>query len=333
MDENTGKFLAQQLYPDIKNWIATCARTLKTPIKKAHAPHCTSLSSLLNALNTKQIYADTWVTLECKPSLFGPFLRRHFLPAVIGHHTSMRLGPPLVGDNPFLAMMGQVTTHLKPVGLFPPIGDNMYQICLYPKDANVVGMIGVVPGVSELVEYIPAVASSKNTAFCGTPCRVQGIIRQVPAKLFTDIGVPVERWEECRQAGNIWFLDLSLEEAESEPLGDATAGEMWGAMYASGHLEIKEGHLALRAIVENIQDILRDNKFDPYVTRNQAGRREILVYSKGIRVVFDTTFRYSLSTWTPRLGLIIRETENSLARYAHPLCRVLHIHASPSRWR
>ena len=38
MNKDTGKFLAQQLYPDLKNWIPTLYRRLKAPLAKLRAP-------------------------------------------------------------------------------------------------------------------------------------------------------------------------------------------------------------------------------------------------------------------------------------------------------
>ncbi|WPC75915.1 hypothetical protein [Vibrio porteresiae] len=287
MDENTGKFLTQQLYPDLKNWIPALYRRFKTPLDKLRAPIFSSPSDLLNALKSNQVKPDSWVTLECKPSMFGPFLRNHFITPFIGHHTSMRLGPPLVAENPVMAIMGQATSHLKPVGMYPPIDDDLYQICLYPSDATVCGMIGLIPGVNDLVEYLPAVSNGKNLSFCGMSCNVRGVVRQIDPKLLTDIGVPIEQYEELRQSGDIWFLDLSVDESEVEPHGEAVTTEMWGGLYASGHIEIRDGELKVDPLVDGMVESIKKVGFEPHVTQNQAKRREITVYAQGIRAVID----------------------------------------------
>ena len=288
MDANTGKFIAQQLYPDLKTWIATFAKKLTTPVKKAKSPLFKTPSDILNALKANKLQPDGWVTIECKPFQFGPFLRNHFLSPIVGSRTDMRLGPPLASNHPIMAIVGQVTSHLKPVGLYPPIDDDLYQICLYPSDSNICGMVGLMPGVNNLIEYIPAVTSAKNLTFSGVSCHAKGIVRQVSPKLLTDVGAPIEKWEELRQEGKIWFLDLSSEDSECTPLGEAVTTEMWGAMYASGHLEIKSGKLKLQSIVDGTADALKSQGFDPHVTQNQAGRQEIMVFSKGIRALIDT---------------------------------------------
>jgi hypothetical protein len=282
MDATTGKFLAEQLYPDLKNWIPSLFRRMKAPLQKLRAPTYRSPSDLLNALKAHQVQADSWVTLECRPSMFGPFLRNHFITPIIGHHTGMRLGPPLVSKNPYMSIMGQVTSHLKPVGIYPPIDDGLYQICLYPSDASVCGMVGLIPGINDLVEYIPAISSGKNLTYCGVSCNVKGIIRQVDPKLLTDVDVPIEKYEEFRQSGHIWFLDLSEEETEIEPCGDADTTEMWGGLYASGHIEIRDGELRVDPLVEGMAELIRKAGFEPDVMQNQARRKEITVYARGI---------------------------------------------------
>lgn len=262
-------------------------RYFKTPLDKLRAPVFNSPSDLLNALKSNQIKPDSWVTLECKPSMFGPFLRNHFITPFVGHNTNMRLGPPLVADNPWMAMMGQATSHLKPVGMYPPIDDDLYQICLYPADSTVCGMIGLIPGINQLVEHLPAVSNGKNLSFCGINCNVRGVVRQVDPKLLSDIGISIEQYEELRQSGDIWFLDLTADEAEIEPHGEAVTTEMWGGLYASGHIEIREGQLKVDPLIEGMAESMRTAGFEPHVIQNQAKRKEITVYAQGIRAVID----------------------------------------------
>ena len=287
MNANIGNFLAQQLYPDLKTWVATLAKKLITPVKKAKASFFKTPSDILNALKANKLQPDSWVSLECKPFQFGPFLRNHFLSPLVGSRTDMRLGPPLASNHPIMAIISQATSHLKPVGLYPPIDDDLYQICLYPSDSNICGMVGLMPGVDKLIEHMPAVASAKNLTFSGVSCYAKGIVRQVSPKLLTDIGAPIEKWEELRQEGNIWFLDLSIEDSECVPLGDVVTTEMWGAMYASGHLEIKSGELKLQSIIDGTADAFKSNDFVPHVTQNQAGRQEFMIFSKGLRALID----------------------------------------------
>ena len=97
MDKETSKFLAQQLYPDLKSWLSSIGSKLSGPIRKARAEIFRSPTHLLNSLKAGSIKDGELVTLECKPSLFGPFLRTHFLSPFVGFKPDMRLGPPLVG--------------------------------------------------------------------------------------------------------------------------------------------------------------------------------------------------------------------------------------------
>jgi hypothetical protein len=207
---------------------------------------------------------------------------------IIGHHTEMRRGPHIQSDNPILGMFGQILSHLKPVGIYPPIDDDLYQICLYPSDAVVFGMIGLFPGLNKMVEYIPAVTSSKHLTFNNMPCVVQGIVRQVEPKLLTDIGAPIERWEELRQTGDIWFLDLTDDYSEVNPIDDGVTPEIWGGLYASGHIEIVNGELNQKLLHDGMADAIGSAGFEPYITQNEAARKEIMIYGVGIRAVIDT---------------------------------------------
>ena len=288
MDKNTASFLAQQLYPDLKNWLASLAKFMRTPVKKATAKVFRTPASLLDALKKNEVQPDEWITLECKPSNFGPFLRSHFMSPIIGHHTGMRLGPQIQSAHPYMGIVGQITSHLRPVGIYPAIDDDLYQICLYPSDAVAFGMMGLLPGTNKIIEYIPAVCSSKHLTFSNMPCNVRGIVRQVSPKLLTDIGIPIERWEELRQSGDIWFLDLTDDYAEVNPIGSATTTEIWGGLYASGHIEIANGALQIKPLIDGMADSIKSAGFQPYVTKNEAGRGEFLIYSSGIRAVIDT---------------------------------------------
>lgn len=288
MSDKWVEFLSEQLYPDLKSWSASLFRRMVNPVKKARSLKFHSINALIDALKKNIVTADEWVTLECKPSLFGPFLRTPILSTFIGHHTSMRLGPPIISDNPMLGMFGQITTQLKPVGIYPPIDNDLYQLCLYPSDANAYGMMGLVPGINELVPNLVAVANLRNIAHCNVPCHARGIVRQVSPQLLIDIGVTIERWEELRQAGGIWFLDLAADDSEVVPISEATTIEMWGGLYANGHIEIESGELKVGGLLDGMVEALRTIGFEPNVTQNKAGNREYLIYAQGIRILLYT---------------------------------------------
>lgn len=287
MNEETGKFLANQLYPDLKNWIPTLYKQISAPFKKAISPVYNSINELQIALKNNELEPNSWITLKCKPFTFGPFLRNHFLTPIIGLNTEMRLGPRISHNNPIMAIFSQVTTHLKPVGLYPPIDNDLYQICLYPTDANICGAIGLLPKVNNLVTYLPALTNSKNLNFCGLNCRIKGILRQIDPKLLTDLNIPIEKYEELRQKGDTWFIDLSTSESEVDPY-DATVTEMWGGLYATGHIEILDGQLKLKPLVDGLFETIKDAGYTPTIQPNKAGSKEITIFAKGIRAVIGT---------------------------------------------
>jgi len=288
MNDSVTNFLAQQLYPDLKNLVATLTNKLKTPVKKANAKVFKSPADLLSALKVNELKENQWVTLESKPSMFGPFLRNHFLSPIIGHNTEMRLGPVIQSEESIMGMLGQMTTHLKPVGIYPLIDDDLYQICLYPSDAKAFGVIGLMPGIDRLINYMPAVCNSKHLTFCNMPCNIQGIVRQVSPKLLSNIGVPIEKYEELRQSGDIWFLDITDDYSEIVPTGDAITTEIWGGLYASGHIEVNDGELQLSPLIDGMVESFRSSGFEPYVNQNKAGRKEFHIYGKGIRAIIDS---------------------------------------------
>ncbi len=288
MNKNTGQFLAQQLYPDLKVWLTSLGRKLRNPIRKAKAEVFDSPSELLNSLRAGLVKNNDLVTLECKPSSFGPFLRSHFLSPLVGSRTDMRLGPPLVGANPLIAMMAQTTSHLKPVGLYPPINPDVAQCCLYPSDTTACGFVGLFPGIDQLVEYLPSLLASRHTPYCGMACHITGVVRFADPKLLLDSGVSLEDYEEMRQAGQVWFLDATGDESECNPLDDATTTELWGGLYASGHLEIVSGSVGVNRVVEAMRDAMVAAGFEPQVTQNKAGRKEVMIYGHGIRGIVET---------------------------------------------
>jgi hypothetical protein len=289
MGDEAVKFLTNQLYPDIKSWSASLARFLTIPIKKANSPHLRSPSELLEALKLNHISVDSWVTLDCKPSAFGPFLRTHMMSPIHGMSTDMRLGPSIISDNPIMGLMAQMMTNLKPVGLYPSVSEDISQICLYPTDAEAFGFVGMMPDISNLIQYIPAVVSPKKMLHLGSASTVQGIIRCATPKMMREVGISQEIWEELRQAGSLWYLDLLSEGTTIAPHGEAVVPEMWGALYASGHIEF-EGELQLKPLIDGMAESLRMPDKEIQCIQNQAARKEFLLYGKGIRAVIDSQY-------------------------------------------
>jgi hypothetical protein len=173
--------LVRQIYPDAKAWLTSIGRWIKKTHRNITTEIFQSPGTLLDALNKNLIKDGDRVTIECKPSLFGPFLRSHFLSPIIGNHTGLRLGPPLQAPNPIMGMMAHITSQLTPVGLYPSIDENTNQACLYPVDTPAMGFTGLLPGVNDLVKYLPALLAPRHTAFCNMGCNITGTIRMVSA--------------------------------------------------------------------------------------------------------------------------------------------------------
>jgi hypothetical protein len=172
--------------------------------------------------------------------------------------------------------------------LYPPLDEGLSQACLYPSDSKTFGFIGLMPGVSNMVQYVPAILSSRHTPYCNMPCHVTGVIRLIDMHSLTNAGFSPEIYEEIRQSGNIWFLDATHEDSECNPLGEAVTTELWGGLYSSGHLEIVSGSLKHARVIEAFRSALESEGLKPQVSSNSAGRQKFLLFAKGVRICIDS---------------------------------------------
>ena len=280
--------LASMLYSDAKCWIASLGGRVQKLVHKMRMKRFESPAALISAIRQHEIESGEQVRVRCKPARFGPFLRRHFLTPLVGHHTAHRIGPPLLSQNPVLGLLAQATSHLIPVGLYPPLDDDVNQVCLYPPDASACGFIGLVPGVNELVPHFYALMSSQYGQCFGTPCWTTGVVRYIDASTLMSAGFSLEDHEVIRQSGRVWFLDGTGDESEVEPTDDVLDDGLWGGLYASGHLELAGGALQVSPVVEAIRGAFEAEGFENQLSRNRAGRREIAIFAKGIRATIDT---------------------------------------------
>lgn len=308
------KELVRQIYPDAKAWLTSIGKWLKKSYAKITTETFKSPEALLYALSNNLVKDGDRVTIECKPSLFGPFLRNHFLSPMIGNHTSLRLGPPLQAPNPIMGMMAHITSQLTPVGLYPSIDEYTNQACLYPIDTPAMGFTGLFPGVNQLVTYIPALLASRHTAFCNMESHVTGNIRMVSAHQLRESGFSPEICEEIRQIGLIWFLDATDDDSECSPLGEAITTELWGALYASGHFEIADGQLQIAHAVDAFRDALVEEGYEPFVDQNRAGRKEIMLFAKGFRMCIDTQSPLYSFHMDGDLSLAFKQSRNKFDR-------------------
>ena len=144
--------LSGALYEDMKSWAVSAATKLVRVYKKATVRSFSSPAELLHAAAAGDLERGQEVRVDCKIAPAGPFLSSHYLMPFVGSHTSMRLGPPLQAPNPIMGMMAQATSHLIPVGLYPPIAAGVEQVTLYPPDAAACGFVSILPGVNDLVQ-------------------------------------------------------------------------------------------------------------------------------------------------------------------------------------
>jgi hypothetical protein len=108
-------------------------------------------------------------------------------------------------------------------------------------------------------------------------------------------GFSLEDHEVIRQAGQIWFIDATGEESNADSIKDTSKTELWGGLYASGHLEIKEGILEVDKLIDAIRLGIEQEKIKTKLAQNQAGRMEVLLFSRGFRATIDTHYPlYSL---------------------------------------
>lgn len=233
--------LTKELYGDFKTLLVSAWQASRAFIASASLLRYESPVQVLDAAKRGEIVDGQTILLEAKPSPFGPFLRDHFVMPAVGPRLGMRRGPPIVHAHPMIALAAQAMSHYRPVGLYPPASEGVSQGCLYPSDAGTCGFIGVVnsmPGGSALSTHLPALFASRHTPYFNMPCHVKGVLRLLSEATFVDAGFPIEGYQSLRAAGEVWFLDVTGDESTCKPLGDAVTSELWGGLYASGHIEV-----------------------------------------------------------------------------------------------
>lgn len=283
------KELAPILYSDLKSWMGSLGVKVKQIYSRAKLKSFANPQEILVAIDAKELNAGDQIQINTVPAPFGPFLRRHFLTPIVGMHTSQRLGPRISSGHPAMDILTQASTHLIPVGLYPLISEDIHQCCLYPPDASACGFISIIPGVRDLVPYLFALFASDHTQHYGNPCKITGILRFVDAATLVSAGFTLEEHEALRQAGNVWFIDATGEKSEVIPLHQHEYSGLWGGLYASSHLEIGSGELAIAKVLDVFRAAFEEEGFKGSVHRNQAGRREIALCAEGIRATIDST--------------------------------------------
>jgi len=162
------------------------------------------------------------------------------------------------------------------------------QACLYPSNAQACGMLGLIPGVGDLVPYVPALLAERHSSQYGIPSWITGIVKRIDSSALAEAGFTTEDQEVIRQSGDIWFLDATNDDSRLYSIAESEPTQLWGGLYASGHLEVVSGSLAVASLVSAFEAALAVEGFPSKVSQNQAGRREIVLYAKGLRVTLDS---------------------------------------------
>jgi hypothetical protein len=281
--------LTDDLYRDFKMWLASLYPWLKRQHRRVTADTYSSPAALLDAVKRGLAQDGDLVTLECKPSPFGPFLRDHFLSLL----PQYRGGPELVSVHPALAFLGNATSHLSPVGVFPPIGNGVTQVCLYPSDAPTCGLTGLIPEINDLVTYLPAVLADRYAPLWHRPCRIRGELCLVTMDAVTTAGIQVEAYVELLQSGRVWCLDATTDDSDCRPLTDNSLPPLWGGLLASGHMELAPGSLLVKDVVQAVKAAMQSAGLRVIdIRRNKAGRHEVVLNADWFRVCLDGSGPY-----------------------------------------
>lgn len=290
-DDKNMDYLTKLLYPDIKHLIIKLGKYLSSPIKRELSQVFQSPEELLDALKKNEVKDGDWITLSCIPSMYGPFLRNHILSPFYGSKSTMRKGPRIISaDGNPTAFALDLISLLQPVGLYPRIDDNLYQINLYPIQSSVFGFISPLGNMTGT--NIPAISNSHNLRHQNLDCTVRGIIRMITPELLSNIGLPIEKWDDLRASGDLWFLDLSDNYSSVSPsTEEAITTEMWGGLYANGRLEIQPGSsMKFDSIKDCIFESLQKISPDADITYGRDKNNNIteaFIFATGIRARLD----------------------------------------------
>jgi len=286
--------LTTALYADVKVALVAVLSKFRNLYSRATQKHYESPGDLDRALLSGEIEDGEWIVVQCKPAPFGPFFRTHFVSPFIGSHTRMRLGPPLSHPNPIMGLFTQTTSYLTPVGLYPSLDEDAIQVSLYPPNTTASGFVGLVPGINELVPRMSALFAPRFARHFGNPIRLTGVMRTIDLAAMAQSGFRPEDYEVLRQTGRIWFLDATDEDADCKSIGDGESQELWGGLYASGHLEIGEGDLPIDAVLIAIEEGMKAAGFEPEFNPNLAGNQELTLNAVGCRASLTRDGLYSI---------------------------------------
>lgn len=283
-------YLIQALMESMLPFIASKAKLANIIYSQKKVRSFNSPIELLNSLAKNQIQSGSWVRVKGTPSQFGNFLKTHFLLPLVGMNSNMRLGPPITSSiHPAMGMLGQITSHLAPVGLFPLIDDDTLQIMIYPTEIEAFGVTGLplfADGINAKLKGLFALFPARSQMLLNVPCTVTGVITMLEPKSVLSVGHSIEDYEAYRQNNKLWVLDLTPEGSTINPIGSGRSPEIWGGLYAQGHLEVSnEGirQLKVDSFVEVLLNALRKNGFTAEFLKDHSKNKTHGIFGKGIR--------------------------------------------------
>lgn len=277
--------LIQAMYQDAKNWIVGLGKHLPILEGGAKLKRFEGPQEFWQAANAGSLSRGDSIAIRCRPSRFGPYLNSHFVSPIVGPNLGMRLGPPLIGPNPMFAIMANATSHLLPVGLSPQVDSGVQQMTLYPPNTTATGFLSILPMARDLVPTVPALVSADILPHAHWEVWLHGRAEFLESTTLVAMGLLEEDYEVIRQAGRIWFVDATNEDAKAELIAEPL--ELWGGLYAAGHLEF-EGELPVQDVVEVFASQAQAAGHEARVVQNQAGAREVSIFSTGLRIQVAT---------------------------------------------
>ena len=284
--------LAKDLYADLRQAAIASIKLGATVIGREIRPRFNSLDQLQQAIKNREVTDGQLVSVQCKMSRFGPFLRRHFLTFTVGDNTGLRKGPAIGLPNPVLGLFAQISSHWSPVGLLPMPSESVMQVTLLPENAPCLGVVSTIPlpGIGNAVPTMPALIPERFNQLLNCSCTLTGVLRVVPDSALLKMGMTSEQVEVARQQFNdIWLIDATQDAGDCRLFQQPSDNdELWGGLYASGHLEIQDGEAKYNHIIDPIVSAMSNAGLSPKVSQNLAGTKEFMIFAEGCRAVVGT---------------------------------------------
>ncbi len=97
----------------------------------------------------------------------------------------------------------------------------------------------------------------------------------------------IEDYDSMLRSGETWFLDCSSDDAECQPHADNIKLELWGGLYASGHLELGGPEVQCFDVVEVVRTVFVKHGFKPVLDQRENLSAHS-VFATGLRAILGT---------------------------------------------